>query len=273
MGGRRLKNLTPETDFEQLDLALLALMVSEDLQDQPILLAGLQELAELRQAVLPQVVATSEAERIEQLRLAFFQEQGFHGDWDHFFQPENCLLEQVLFKRTGIPVTLGILLIHLAQALAIPVAGICFPGHFMVRLGSGKQAQILDPCSGEFLDRNQLELRLRGSLGDLARLQGKHLQAADQREIMSRLLNVAKGSTVQADQPLLALRCSELLLCLDPDDPYEIRDRGLLYEQLECDALAADDLSFFIEQCPSDPVAELLKEQLARLNTRAPTLH
>ena len=61
MGGRRLKNLTPETDFEQLDLALLALMVSEDLQDQPILLAGLQALAELRQAVLPQVVATSEA--------------------------------------------------------------------------------------------------------------------------------------------------------------------------------------------------------------------
>jgi regulator of sirC expression with transglutaminase-like and TPR domain len=176
-----LKNLTPETDFEQLDLALLALMVSEDLQDQPILLAGLQALAELRQAVLPRVDATSEAERIEQLRLAFFQEQGFHGDWEHFFQPENCLLEQVLLKRTGIPVTLGILLIHLAQALAIPVAGICFPGHFMVRLGSGKQAQILDPCSGEFLDRNQLELRLRGSLGDLARLQGKHLQAADQQ--------------------------------------------------------------------------------------------
>jgi regulator of sirC expression with transglutaminase-like and TPR domain len=268
-----MKNLTPETDVEQLDLALLALMISEDLQDLPVLLPGLQALAELRQSVLPRVTASAEAERIEQLRQVFFQELGFHGDWERFFEPENCLLDQVLLKRTGIPVTLGILLIHLAKALVIPVAGICFPGHFMVRLGSGKQAQIVDPFSGEYLTREQLGLRLRGSLGDLARLQGKHLQSAEQRDILARLLNVAKGSNVQADEHLLALRCSELLLCLDPDDPYEVRDRGLLYEQLECDAWAADDFSFFIEQCPADPVTELLKEQLARLNSSAPTLH
>ena len=99
------------------------------------------------------------------------------------------------------------------------------------------------------------------------------LRAADQREIIERLLNVSKGSQVQAGELLLALRCSELLLCLNPDDPYEVRDRGLLYAQLECEPWAAEDLSFFIEQCPSDPVVGLLKEQLARLDDRAPTLH
>lgn len=268
-----MRNLTPETDFEQLELAMLALMVAEDVQDEPVLLPGLHALAELRLQVSQWVTAEEEAERIEQLRSAFFGELGFHGDSDHFFQPENCLLDQVLAKRSGIPVSLGIVLIHLAHSLAIPVAGICFPGHFMVRLGTGKQARILDPFSGDYLSRAQLELRLRGSLGDLARLDDKHLQAADQREIIERLLNVSKGSQVQAGELLLALRCSELLLCLNPDDPYEVRDRGLLYEQLECEPWAAEDLSYFIEQCPSDPVVGLLKEQLARLDDRAPTLH
>ncbi len=268
-----MRNLTPETDFEQLELAMLALMVAEDVQDEPVLLPGLHALAELRLQVSQWVTAEEEAERIEQLRSAFFGELGFHGDSDHFFQPENCLLDQVLAKRSGIPVSLGIVLIHLARSLAIPVAGICFPGHFMIRLGTGKQARILDPFSGDYLSRAQLELRLRGSLGDLARLEDKHLQAADQREIIERLLNVSKGSQVQAGELLLALRCSELLLCLNPDDPYEVRDRGLLYEQLECEPWAAEDLSFFIEQCPSDPVVGLLKEQLARLDDRAPTLH
>lgn len=268
-----MRNLTPETDFEQLELAMLALMVAEDVQDEPVLLPGLHALAELRLQVSQWVTAEVESERIEQLRSAFFGELGFHGDSDHFFQPENCLLDQVLAKRSGIPVSLGIVLIHLARSLAIPVAGICFPGHFMVRLGTGKQARILDPFSGDYLSRAQLELRLRGSLGDLARLEDKHLQAAEQREIIERLLNVSKGSQVQAGELLLALRCSELLLCLNPDDPYEVRDRGLLYAQLECEPWAAEDLSFFIEQCPSDPVVGLLKEQLARLDDRAPTLH
>lgn len=268
-----MRNLTPETDVEQLELAMLALMVAEDVQDEPVLLPGLHVLAELRLQVSQWVTAEDEDERIEQLRSAFFGELGFHGDQEHFFQPENCLLDQVLVKRSGIPVSLGIVLIHLARSLAIPVEGICFPGHFMVRLGTGKQARILDPFSGEYLSRAQLELRLRGSLGDLARLDDKYLRAAEQREIIERLLNVSKGSQVQAGELLLALRCSELLLCLNPDDPYEVRDRGLLYEQLECEPWAAEDLSFFIEQCPSDPVVGLLKEQLARLDDRAPTLH
>jgi regulator of sirC expression with transglutaminase-like and TPR domain len=268
-----MRNIGPETDFDTLDLAMLALMISEDIQDDSILMPGLQALTTLRQAILPLVTAESEVERIEQLRHAFFVELGFHGDWQQFFLPENCLLDQVLARRTGVPISLGILLLHLAHALAIPAQGICFPGHFMVRIGTGKQARILDPFGGEFLDRQQLELRLRGSLGDLARLQDQHLRAASQREILERLLSVGKGSSLQADQLLMALRCSQLLLCLNPDDPYEVRDRGLLYEQLECEPWAAEDFSFFIEQCPADPVADVLKEQLAQLDSSAPTLH
>ncbi|MGL4206216.1 MAG: SirB1 family protein [Aeromonadaceae bacterium] len=273
MARRRFLNIYPELDVELLDIGLLALMASEDIQQAPILLPGLEALSRLKQQVAPLVQAVDEAERVTQLLQAFYGELGFHGDWEHFFCLDNCLLERVVAKRSGIPVTLGVLLIYLARWLSIPVEGICFPGHFMVRFGRGKQAKIVDPFSGAFLSRAELSVRLRGCLGDLAQLQGQHLNRASQADILTRLLTVTKATAIQADEHLLALRCSELLLCLEPDDPYEIRDRGLLYEQLECSQLAADDLSFFIEQCPHDPVTEMLKEQLARLDNSAPTLH
>ncbi len=273
MARRRALNIYPELDVEPLDLGLLALMASEDIQQESILLPGLEALSLLKQQIAPLVQGVDETERVTQLVQAFYGELGFHGDWEHFFSLDNCLLERVMAKRSGIPVTLGVLIIYLARWLALPVEGICFPGHFMVRFGRGKQARILDPFSGKFLSRAELSLRLRGCLGDLAQLQGQHLNQASQAEILTRLLTVTKATAIQADENLLALRCSELLLCLDPDDPYEVRDRGLLYEQLECGQLAADDISFFIEQCPHDPVTEMLKEQLARLDSSAPTLH
>ena len=266
-------NLRADMEFESLDIALLALMVSEDLQQEPLLMAGASSLAILREEIAPLVTASDGDERIMEFRNAFFDGLGFHGNWREFFIFENCLLERVIAKRSGIPVTLGILLLHLADWLAIPAEGVCFPGHFMVRLGLGKASRILDPFSGEFLDRQQLSLMLRGSLGNGASLQEVHLKRASRGEILGRLLNVSKATAVQTEQNLLALRCSQLLLCLNPDDPYEVRDRGLLYEQLQCEHRAVDDLSFFIEQCPHDPVSELLKEQVARLDSRAPTLH
>lgn len=266
-------NLRADLPFESLDIALLALMVSEDLQQRSLLIEGASALASLREAIAPLVTASNDAERLEEFRQAFFGTLGFHGNWQQFFIFENCLLERVISRRSGIPVTLGILLLHLAEWLAIPAEGICFPGHFMVRLGKGAAARILDPFSGEFFDRERLSLFLRGSLGNGASLQEQHLKAASKQEILSRLLNVSKGVAVQQGQDLLALRCSELLLVLHPEDAYEVRDRGLLYEQLQCESLAAEDLNYFIEQCPHDPVTELLREQVARLDSRVPTLH
>ena len=69
------------------------------------------------------------------------------------------------------------------------------------------------------------------------------------------------------------IECSELLLRMKPGDPLETRDRGLIYQQLDCHHQAADDFAYFIEQCPDDPVADVLKAQLAALDLSPKPLH
>ena len=82
----------------------------------------------------------------------------------------------------------------------------------------------------------------------LATLSDDHLEPAGQREIIERLLNVNKGALLREERMTEALRCSELLLRMKPGDPLETRDRGFIYEQLDCPRFAADDFEYFIEQ-------------------------
>ena len=265
-------NITHDTDFEGLDIAMLALMVSEDVQDQPVLMDGLQLLRDLRIELRPHITASDDKGRREQLLHAFYHELKFSGDWQHCYAPENCLLEQVLMKRSGLPITLGIVLMHLAHSVELPVRGVCFPGHFLLLFPESRSV-FIDPFTGEEWDHARQSLMLRASRGDLARMDSKYIKAADQRQILSRLLSTTKGCMLQNRCLPEALRASEVLLAMSPDDPYEIRDRGLVYEQLECPQLAAPDYSYFIEQCPQDPVAAVLKAQLAMLDHEAIILH
>lgn len=265
-------NITADTDYEGLDIAMLALMAAEDILDQPVLIDGLQQLRALRTAIKPYITASDDQGRREQLLHAFYHEFNFSGDWEHYYAPENCLLNHVLTQRSGLPITLGIVLMHLAQAIELPVRGVCFPGNFLL-LFPGQTPVFIDPFTGEIWDQTQQALMLRASLGDLTQMDSKYTKEADQHQILSRLLSISKGCLLQNRCLPEALRCSEVLLVMNPDDPYEIRDRGLVYEQLECPQLAAEDYAYFIEQCPQDPVATVLKVQLQMLDHDAITLH
>ncbi len=265
-------NITRDTDFEGLDIAMLALMVSEDIQDQPVLIEGLQLLRDLRAEIRPYISASDDQGRREQLLHAFYHELKFSGDWNNYYAPENCLLEQVLSQRSGLPITLGIVLMHLAHSIELPVRGVCFPGNFLL-LFPGDEPVFIDPFTGEAWDNEQQSLMLRANLGDLTRMESKYIQEADQCQILSRLVSVTKACMLQSRCLPEALRASEVSLVMNPDDPYEIRDRGLLYEQLECPQFAAHDYSYFIEHCPQDPVTPVLKVQLAMLDHDAIILH
>jgi len=71
----------------------------------------------------------------------------------------------------------------------------------------------------------------------------------------------------------LALRTSEALLQFNPEDPYEIRDRGLIYAQLDCEHVALNDLSYFVEQCPEDPISEMIRAQINNIAHKHIVLH
>lgn len=257
-------NIKHDTDFESLDIAMLALMAAEDVKETPVLIDGLQSLRYLTLELRAYVTASHEKERREQLLHTFFKEFHFRGNWENYYAAGNCMLDEVLRTRQGLPVTLGILLIHMARSVELSVRGVCFPGNFLVHFLD--ENVFVDPFTGQIWDREQQGIMLRAALGDLAKLEEKHLASANHKDILSRLLNVSKGCLLQERFLPEALRCSEILLAMHPDDPYEIRDRGLVYEQLECPQLAAQDYSYFIEQCPKDPVASVLKVQLAMLD-------
>ncbi len=265
-------NIRQDTDFESLDIAMLALMASEDIREEPILMDGLAMLRTLRNEIRPYVTASSSVDRRKQLLTAFYHHLQFSGNTENYYLPENCLLDDVLKSRKGLPVTLGIILMNLAHSVELSVRGVCFPGNFLVHFTDEEDVYI-DPFTGAEWDKTHQSLMLRASLGNLTELTSDHLAHASNKEIIKRLLSVAKGCLLQSQLLPEALRCSEVLLTLNPDDPYEIRDRGLVYEQLECPQLAASDYAYFIEHCPKDPVSSVLKVQMALLDDRTVVVH
>ncbi|WP_445400252.1 SirB1 family protein [Zobellella sp. An-6] len=248
----------------------LALDVVESLQGPAARARAEHDLLTLERE-LAEALAGQDAAR--QLLPALFGPLGLAGDWERFFSIDNCLLDRVLARRRGIPVSLGVLILHLCERFGVRAEGICFPGHFLLRLWCGEEESIIDPFTGKALGRREMEQLLRGARGNLARLRPEHLQPAGPMDILSRLLNVTKAVFIRHKQFSQALACSQLLLKIKPDCPVERRDRGFLFEQLDCHRLAAEDFEFFIQHCPEDPVADVLKAQIAALDLGPKTLH
>jgi regulator of sirC expression with transglutaminase-like and TPR domain len=136
--------------------------------------------------------------RLRQLNQYFFSELGFAGNVNHYYDRGNSLLPNVLHTRRGIPLTLALLFIEIAQAIGLKAAGVSFPGHFLVKLQTSDGAVIIDPFTGRSLGREELEERLQplrtqqGLSEDNAVPLGLFLQAAPARDILARLLRNLK---------------------------------------------------------------------------------
>ena len=195
-----------------------------------------------------------------------YQQQGFKGDWQSFFEVEDALISKVLARRKGIPISLGVLLLDLLKICDFDAQGICFPSGFLIRINLQDEVLYLDPFTGELPSWDKLELKVRGQLGNHARLTADMLEPDDNKTIIKRLINIIKAAYIQADVLAQGLLCSDMLLRIDPDDAFEVRDRGFIFQQLDCFKLASDDFEFFIEQFPEDPIVGLLKQQIKQMS-------
>jgi regulator of sirC expression with transglutaminase-like and TPR domain len=131
----------------------------------------------------------------------------------------------------------------------------------------------INPFDGEYVAEHILHAWLIGQEGPLAKLEPKHLKSADHPTLIGRWLAIMKSALLREERYTLALKCTDLALTFVPDDPYEIRDRGFIYQQLDCLQVAKSDYQFFIDQCPDDPGAKLLKLQVNALNENSITIH
>ncbi|QXO18058.1 MULTISPECIES: SirB1 family protein [Vibrio] len=264
-----------DEDFDAMELVDGALALNKAINpDTQVAWAKVELKRLLDEAELALLHERDEKQRFEAFLRLFYFEWGFAGDSEAYFDSSNAFIDKVLERRKGIPVSLGALLLYFGRQLGFPLQGVTFPTQFIVELHWPDEGpRYINPFSGEYVSLHTLQAWLIGHKGPLTKLKTDHLKPADHPTIIGRWLALVKSALLREEHYTLALRCTDLALTFVPDDPYEIRDRGFIYQQLDCHQVALTDYQYFIEQCPDDPAAELLKTQLNALSHDAVTLH
>lgn len=232
----------------------------------------LQSLAlEARAAISADLAQDMQVTELLQL---FYRRWGFGGASGVYRLSDVLWLDNVLHTRQGTAVSLGIVLLHVAQALELPLMPVIFPTQLILR-GDWLDGEmwLINPFDGETLDQHTLEVWLKGNIGPIAELFEDDLEEAEPLTVIRKMLDTLKSALMEEKQMELALQTSQVLVQMDPEDPYEIRDRGLIFAQLECEHIALGDLTYFVEQCPEDPISELIKVQINAIEHKQITLH
>jgi regulator of sirC expression with transglutaminase-like and TPR domain len=210
-------------------------------------------------------------QRLRWLNRFFFQELGFAGNVNNYYDPLNSYLHSVLETRRGIPITLAVLYIEFATQIGLTARGVSFPGHFLVKLKMPQGEVVIDPFTGQSLSRDELNdllapyKRDRGLQGDFDVPLGLFLQAASAREVLARMLRNLKEihrGTADVRRQLAVL---QRLVVLLPQVWEERRDRGIVYAELGDDAAAARDLTMYLENAPDAQDRSAIAERLAGL--------
>jgi len=259
---------------DRIDLARSALLIAAEEYPALDVARYLARLDDLAREVAPRLAgARTAAERVAVLNRFLFAEHQFAGNREHYEDPRNSFLNEVLDRGAGIPITLSLVYIEVARRAGVEADGVGFPGHFLVKHGK-PDGIVVDPFGGTVLTREDCQSRLAAVLGAGARLEpALHLRAATPREILVRLLGNLKGIYVRTADFGRALACCERILLVAPDSPLELRDRGLVYERLECFGAAVADLERFLELAPDDESAPAVRERLSFLHPRLRQLH
>jgi len=183
---------------------------------------------------------------------------GFVGNHEQYDDPRNSLLNEVLSRRIGIPITLAVVFIDVARRAGLAVEGVNFPGHFLVRCLPDADDQIesapllIDPFhAGTVLTDAECARLLRSHLGVEAMLEPGMLRTAGKRDILLRMLLNLKRAYVRLRSFAQAHAVTELLVALDPAALAELRDRGLLASQLREYASALRDLETWLQLAPT----------------------
>jgi len=206
-----------------------------------------------------------------QLKLAainayLYDEVGFTGNQKDYYDPRNSYLNEVLDRKLGIPISLGVIQMELARRLGVPLEGVSFPGHFLVRLPVDGGLLVLDPYhKGRSVDADELKSRAKPHLGGSDIDDNQLLQIlapASKRAILMRMLRNLKGLYGEQEAWDKALRCADRLVRLGPDEPDELRDRGMLYARVGHRGAARADLARYLSLKPEADDVDHVRETL-----------
>lgn len=280
-----LSPLTPLNYFaslvqsdEQFPLLEAAASLAQD--EEPLL--DVQQVLDDVARLLKKVTARMPEDADDLTRLAilsqvFYKDLGFGVNANDYYAPENSYLNEVLQTRRGIPISLAVIWLELAQALELQALGVSFPGHFLVKVALNEGLVVLDPLTGESLGLDHLAERLRpfrdpvdrkaqADLDEGETPMGLYLQACPPRDILARMLrNLKEIFRSQEDWPRM-LQVLDRLVVLLPEVWTERRDRGLVHAELGQVHEALQDLRLYLQAVPSAPDNAALKNRVNELS-------
>jgi regulator of sirC expression with transglutaminase-like and TPR domain len=266
----------------QFSLAEACLMIAEDAYPALEGAGYLRQLDEIAQVVQSRLPADAFAEqKIAALNAHLFGELGFHGNESNYYDPRNSYLNDVMDRRTGLPITLSIVYIEVGRRIGLPLQGVSFPGHFLVKLRLRAGQLVLDPfqkgapqSNGDLRKRLAnvvpgLESRNSASIVDLS----AYLEASSPHDIVNRVLRNLKAIHLRAGRLEEALAVMNRILLVAPEAPEELRDRGLVFEQLDCFRPAAADLENYLRRRPNSVDAAEIRAKIVSLRGAASRLN
>ena len=224
--------------------------------------------ARLRRRAAPEAPAL---DRLRALGQFFFGDLGFGGNVNDYYNPDNSYLHRVLHTRRGIPISLAVLWLELAQGLGLNVQGIGFPGHFLVQVTLDEGRVVIDPFTGQSLGRGELRERIEEFHPQLPYTPSSdlplalYLRPASPRQILARMLrNLQDIHRTQEDWQRF-VPVQDRLIALLPDAWTEYRDRGLALAELGERARARADLSLYLQEAGDTSDREAMADRLAEL--------
>lgn len=210
----------------------------------------------------------SDLQKLQMLNHFFYRELGFGPNVNNFYDPENSYLDRVIATRRGIPISLAVIYMELAQQIGLEFSGISFPGHFLMKLPLSSGSVVLDPLDGSSLSQEELEERLTPYFPQTESAQfpvTDVLQAATPRDILVRMLHNLKAIFLDEQQWQSLLAVQQRLVILLPDSIAERRDRGSAYAKLECPQAALQDLEAYLRERPNAVDSKAIRERLQPL--------
>jgi len=263
---------------EEISLAEGAFLIAAEEYDGLDVDAYLERIEEMGAALrrrLRSDISTTEA--LIALNRYVFDELGFSGNSDDYYDPRNSFLNDVIDRKVGIPITLAVLYIEIGRRIGLPLQGVSFPTHFLVKCVLREGAIILDPYArGASLGVDDLQERLQTLAKDVQLdppLVASLLAPAAPRDIFARMLRNLRAIYIGKGEPLKALSASNRVIALVPDAAEEYRDRAELYTALECFRAALDDYRHYLRLKPQAPDSATVALRIARLEPLAARLN
>lgn len=253
----------PET---QINLAEAALYIAQEEYpdlDVESYLDGLDTMAEeVRERLPPEFYPLRILQAINQY---LYNDLGFVGNTGDYYDPRNSFLNEVIERRTGIPITLSLVYLEVAKRIDFPMAGVGMPGHFLIR-PTAKEIEIyVDPFhNGEILFSQDCQERMVQAYGRTVELKAAYLEPVSSHQFLARMLTNLKHIYLNQNQLRKSLAAVDRILLIFPDALQELRDRGILYYQLGRWSEACQDLEDYLASSPQEDVA-MIRQLLGRM--------